>query len=199
MAATRTRLDPSERRDNILQAGLRVFGRQAYEATSVEEVALEAGMSTGLLYHYFPGKHALFTATYEYLAERFVAALSPQPGQAPWALIDKALDVYLQYAQRYPGVILMLLRPAKGRQSDAASLNDQLNARIAGLIAAGFGIRASDARRRTAIRAWLAFVDRAVLDMLESGKPPRSQVKAMAIAVLHAAIDAQPHATEVLS
>jgi len=191
MTATRIRLDPSERRNLILEAGLRVFGKQAYEATSVDDVAREAGMSAGLLYHYYPGKHALFTATYEHLAERFVATFSPKAGQAPWALIDQALTAYMAYARRYPGVILLLLRPPRDGRADTTSLNDALNARIAGLMAVGLGIRASDTRQRAAIRAWLAFVDRAVLDMIEHGKPSGAHVKALCIKVLHAAIDDQ--------
>lgn len=191
MTPPRLRLQTDDRRETILQAGLRVFGSQTYEATSVEDLAREAGMSAGLLYHYFPGKHALFTAAYDYLAERFIAAFEPKPGQEPWGLIDHALNAYLAYAQRYPGVVLMLLRPARSGKAETAALNDKLNSRIAGLIALGFGIRASDINRRLAIRAWLSFVDRAVLDFLEQGKPSRAQIKALALRVLRAALEAQ--------
>jgi AcrR family transcriptional regulator len=189
MPTSRLRLEPDERHNCILQAGLRVFSRQSYEATSVGDVAREAGMSVGLLYHYFPGKHALFTAAYAHLAERFVVAFSPKAGQAPWTLIDQALTAYMAYARRHPGVILLLLRPPRDGRANTPSLNDALNTRIAGLMAVGLGIRASDTRRRAAIRAWLAFVDRAVLDMIEHGKPSGAQVKALCIKVLHAAID----------
>ncbi len=189
MGSTRTRLDPAQRRESILQAGLRVFGRQPYEACSIDDVALEAGMSTGLLYHYFPGKQALFSATYEHLAAQVLAVFASRAGQAPWALIEGSLDAYLKFAQRHPKVILMLLRPTHGGPAEQPSMNDRLNGQIAGLIAAGFGLRASDVRRRTAIRAWLAFVDRVVLDMLTQGKPSRAQVKALSLSVLSAALD----------
>jgi AcrR family transcriptional regulator len=188
MPPRRTRLDPQARRSSILQAGLRVFGRRPYDEASVEEVALEAGVSAGLLYHYFPSKHNLFTAAYEHLSDQLLSAIPTQPGPTTWHLIDKLLDVYLQFAQRRPGVILFLLRPPTGQHSGETSLNEQLNNRIAAVIATGCGIPPDDALRRTAIRAWLAFVDQAVREMLEGNQLSKAQVKTMSLQVLQAAI-----------
>ncbi len=44
----------------ILQAALRLFPRQGYRGTSIREIAAEAGLSTGNVYHHFPDKEALF-------------------------------------------------------------------------------------------------------------------------------------------
>jgi AcrR family transcriptional regulator len=46
-------------------AGRRLFGRDGYAATSVEDVAREARVTTGALYHHFPNKTALFETVFE--------------------------------------------------------------------------------------------------------------------------------------
>jgi AcrR family transcriptional regulator len=45
----------------ILQAALQLFSKQGYRGTSIREIAAEAGLSTGNVYHHFPDKEALFT------------------------------------------------------------------------------------------------------------------------------------------
>ena len=46
----------------LLAAGRRLFGRDGFAATSVEDLAREARLTTGALYHHFPNKTALFEA-----------------------------------------------------------------------------------------------------------------------------------------
>jgi AcrR family transcriptional regulator len=45
----------------ILSAALKLFSKQGYQSTSIREIATEAGLSTGNVYHHFPDKEALFT------------------------------------------------------------------------------------------------------------------------------------------
>ncbi len=44
----------------ILEAALQLFSKQGYRGTSIREIAEEAGLSTGNVYHHFPDKEALF-------------------------------------------------------------------------------------------------------------------------------------------
>ncbi|MDP8985714.1 MAG: TetR/AcrR family transcriptional regulator [Pseudomonadota bacterium] len=50
------------RRQRILDAALAVFGSKGVDGASMKEVAAEAGVAPGLLYHYFAGKEALSMA-----------------------------------------------------------------------------------------------------------------------------------------
>ena len=53
--------EKSERsRAAILETALRLFSKQGYRGTSIREIAEEAGISTGNVYHHFPDKEALF-------------------------------------------------------------------------------------------------------------------------------------------
>ena len=55
------REEKSERsRRQVLDAGLQLFSRQGYRATTVREIAETAGVSTGNVYHHFPDKESIF-------------------------------------------------------------------------------------------------------------------------------------------
>jgi AcrR family transcriptional regulator len=63
---------PSLRTDQVAQtraalvaAARHLFGRDGFAATSVDEIAREARLTTGALYHHFPNKTALFEAVFE--------------------------------------------------------------------------------------------------------------------------------------
>ncbi len=55
MSATRVKGAP-DRRQAILDAAVKVFARQGFHACRVSDIADEAGVAYGLLYHYFPSK-----------------------------------------------------------------------------------------------------------------------------------------------
>jgi len=60
------REDRSERcRRVVLDAALRLFSRHGYGATSVRQIAEEAKVSVGAVYHHFPDKEAIFRALIE--------------------------------------------------------------------------------------------------------------------------------------
>ena len=61
----RTRLEPEERRRQILKAAIETFRDQPYSEVSLEELANEAGVTRGLLHHYFGSKRALYLAVLE--------------------------------------------------------------------------------------------------------------------------------------
>jgi AcrR family transcriptional regulator len=72
------------RRDHILRSALRCFARRGYHATTVDDIAAEAGVSKGAPYVYFESKEALFQQLYDAwdcgLAVRIEAAIARVDG-----------------------------------------------------------------------------------------------------------------------
>lgn len=64
-------VDKEEKRRSILSAALRVFARQGYGRTTMEEVAKAAGIGKGTIYEYFTHKDDLFFAVYEQARNAF--------------------------------------------------------------------------------------------------------------------------------
>jgi AcrR family transcriptional regulator len=57
----------AQTRAALVAAGRHLFGRQGFADTSVDEIARQARVTTGALYHHFPTKAALFEAVFEQL------------------------------------------------------------------------------------------------------------------------------------
>lgn len=54
------RLEPDERREQILECAIALFGERPYAAVSTTDVAKEAGVARGLINHYFGSKRGLY-------------------------------------------------------------------------------------------------------------------------------------------
>ena len=78
---TRRRLSPEERRTQLLDLGDELFASAPYDEVHIEKVAEQAGVSRGLLYHYFPTKRSFFAALVRRGTER-MAADTEQIGRA---------------------------------------------------------------------------------------------------------------------
>ena len=60
---------PEEKQLGIINAGYRVFSKNSYKKSPVSEIALEAGISKSLLFHYFKNKRELYLFLLENAAE----------------------------------------------------------------------------------------------------------------------------------
>jgi AcrR family transcriptional regulator len=58
------------RRDAIVQAATRVFARNGLAQSKISDIAAEAGLSHGLVYHYFDSKEAVFSAIVDAMIAR---------------------------------------------------------------------------------------------------------------------------------
>jgi TetR/AcrR family transcriptional repressor of bet genes len=70
-----TRNEPDARRLSLIEATARVLARDGAAGASVRNIASEAGVSPGLLGHYFDGVDALIAATYGHVGEQVSTAL----------------------------------------------------------------------------------------------------------------------------
>ena len=67
-------------RDRLYATAIRLIATRGYEATTLRDIAKEAGVSVGLLYRYFPGKQAVVIALYDELSAEYAretAAIAP--------------------------------------------------------------------------------------------------------------------------
>jgi AcrR family transcriptional regulator len=92
----------AQTRAALVAAGRRLFGENGFRGTSVEDLAREARVTTGALYHHFPTKTALFEAVFvqahtELMTASTQAAMDAKDGFDELALgFDAFLDGVLQ-------------------------------------------------------------------------------------------------------
>lgn len=89
-------------RSQILDAAETIFPRRGYHQASVEEIAEQAGLSTGAVYSNFDGKADLCLALYERHVERHVRELEEvvARGTTPEAQIEEASRHWLEFMRR---------------------------------------------------------------------------------------------------
>jgi len=90
MSATST--SSSDSRTRIRETALRLFAARGAAATSLREVAREAGVAPGLVVHHFGGKDGLCTAVDDFVVNLFRQAVDSVPLDGPAAEVVAARD-----------------------------------------------------------------------------------------------------------
>ncbi|MBC9724887.1 TetR/AcrR family transcriptional regulator [Streptomyces sp. TRM68367] len=181
---TRRRLSTGERRAQLLTVGARLFSERPYDDVWIEQVAEIAGVSRGLLYHYFPTKRDFFAAVVERESERMLRMTAAAPGVPAREQLTANLDTYLEYVHAHAhGYRAFHRADASGdqavrrvyRQALAAQERQILDALAADPEFGPLVEQRPDAR--LAVRGWLAFTTAVCLEWLRSPELTREQVR----------------------
>lgn len=182
-ARTRRRLSAEERREQLLSVGARLFSESPYDDVWIERVAEIAGVSRGLLYHYFPTKRDFFAAVVERESARMLRLTAAVPGLPVRDQITAGLDAYLEHVLAHAhGYRAFHRAEAAGDQAVRKVYREALAAQERQILAAlaadpEFRPVAGEAGVRLAVRGWLAFITAVCLEWLSDPQPSREQVR----------------------
>jgi AcrR family transcriptional regulator len=172
-AGTRHRLQVGERRTQLLELALELFAQRSYDEISIDEIARAAGVSKGLLYHYFKGKREYYVAAIRYAADKLLAitdAVAEQfeDGAEPsLAGLEAGLGVFFGYAERHARTWETLLRGGLGRDVEVDAIVEEVRQHFIARVLLGIGIEGEPpARLRTVVRGWVGGVEAVSLDWL---------------------------------
>jgi AcrR family transcriptional regulator len=101
-----------ERRRQILAAAVRVFARNGYHASRVGDIAEEAGVAHGLLYHYFASKDEVLATVFrenwgELLARFRAVEAAGEPADEKLRAIAK---IFLRTWRNDPALVTVMVR-----------------------------------------------------------------------------------------
>lgn len=108
VVGTKARSDSgSERRDQILAIAARLIARQGYSATTVRDIADEAGILSGSLYHHFASKEAMLQEILTGFMTRLLARCEQIDADAddPRAGIDALVDLSFETIGTEPAAV----------------------------------------------------------------------------------------------
>ena len=105
-------MSSEDRRKQIVQAAVRAFARRGYEAARVGDVATEAGIAYGLVYHYFHSKEELLETIFrETWAEMLDAIHTVEQTDEPAREhVRKVVAIVLRTWNRDPDLVRVLVR-----------------------------------------------------------------------------------------
>lgn len=184
--AGRTRLVTDERRAQLITLGLELFSSRAYDEVHIAELAAAAGISKGLLYHYFPTKRDFYSAALRVAAEQLLAQLQPAPEQLPLQRLETGLHRYLSYVKHYGTSYVALLRGGIGADPEVAAIIEDTRAACMSRLVSGIGLSPIELPPilRIALRAWIGTVEAASLEWVLCPEVDASQVVRLLVETL---------------
>ena len=118
--------EPVDRRGQILAAAVRVFARESFEATRMSDVAREAGVAYGLVYHYFGSKDAVLLAVFREAWARLLAAvaLAEETGKTAVEQLELVVRIVLRVWRDEPDLVRLLVREVTRSSHLSAELDE---------------------------------------------------------------------------
>jgi AcrR family transcriptional regulator len=178
------RLPPDERREQLVSLGLELLGRTPPNQVSIEAIARAAGISKGLLYHYFPTKSDFVVAVLRQSRAELERRMAPDfsveltVGQR----LDASIDAFLGYVEDHAAGFLAITH-ARGGEDAAirAVLAENRERRVRAMV--DFAAALSRGPREeiespalvVALEGWLSFCEGVVESWLARDDLERSE------------------------
>lgn len=167
-------MTPQERREQLLELGLELLSTRTLEELSIEALAEEAGISRGLLYHYFGNKQEFHVAVVRRAMEQLVAITAPRDIEDPLEQLAVSVGAYVDYVSENHTGYVSLVRAASGGNSELREIYRQGRKILVDRI---FDISGEEALRamgledspatRLLAEGWAALLEHMVLEWLE--------------------------------
>ncbi|MFI1179762.1 TetR/AcrR family transcriptional regulator [Streptomyces sp. NPDC020799] len=186
----RRRLDPDERRNQLVDVGARLFAAKPYHDVLMEDVAEQAGVSRALLYRYFPNKRALFAAIYRQAADRLLTDTRIDPTGPLLEQLSAGLDIHFDYFAANQHAVLAANRALVGDPVIQAIIADELaelRQRLLDVIVLDGSPRDTVS---AALTSWLVFVRALCVEWLSGEAFSRAELHDMCVGALRGALGA---------
>jgi AcrR family transcriptional regulator len=150
------RLAPEQRREQILNAANALFSERGYDEVSVEDIASSAGVTRGLVHHYFGGRKEVYIALLERLGAQREDELPPPVGRSARARLADSVSRWLDWTEQNRAIWLGTIgRGEDIADPDVRKVVTDLVRRAVALVAARHADIADDSPRlRYALECW---------------------------------------------
>lgn len=173
MPGERTRLDAEERRAQLVALAVGSLADTPLDALTIPALARRAGVSRGLLFHYFGSHDGLHRIVLETARDAMLHATEPAPELAPRDRLRDTLSRTVAFVRDHGGTFASLVRGPASTDPDAREIIDQARRAQADRVVAVFveqGVADTDDLHRAA-RAWIAFVEELLVGVARGEEP----------------------------
>ena len=162
----RVRLSPDERREQLITLGVTMLRDRTLEDVSIGEIARQAGISRGLLFHYFTSKQDFQRAIVRRANAELLARTMPDRSLDLLAMLRDAVERYVDYVSENRISYHGLLRGPASGSPELLELADATRNAIVDRILTETPLDPGDPelpRLRLVFRGWIAFVEETTL------------------------------------
>jgi len=161
----RSRLGVDERRAQLLELGMQLFSGHSFEELSVDDISRAAGISKGLIYHYFESKRGFYVACIRASAEQLRSDTEHAVEAAPLDQLRAGLDAYLGYVERHARAYLTLFRGGIGFDPEVGKIVEETRQHFVERMLQNLDAHVAKLPRvRNALRGYIGFVEAAAMD-----------------------------------
>ncbi len=196
LTTVRSRLTVDKRRTQLLELGLRLFAERSYDEISIDDIAEAAGISRGLLYHYFGSKRGYYVAALREAARQLVSETEqirearPEKNKLDLEGLRKGMEAYLAFVEKRANAYASLFHGGVGSDEEVRALVEETRGHYMSRIMSDLPVTpAKEARVRTALRGWIGFVEASSLDWLEHRAVPRDELRDLIVDMCLATIE----------
>lgn len=191
----RTRLSPEERRSQLLDLGVRLLSTRSLDELSIDLLAEEAGISRGLLYHYFGNKHDFHEAVVRRAADDLIAQTAPPVEGDPLHRLLVSMTAYLDYVDANHAGYLSLVKAASAGNGVLRDIYDEARAALTDRLFEEDAeqLLPDTPAARLVVRGWAAMAEELVLSW--KARPEgvsRDELVAMLVGSLPALVETLP-------
>jgi AcrR family transcriptional regulator len=193
-AQPRTRLATDARRQQLLHAGVELLRVRTPDEISVDDVARRAGISRGLLYHYFDDKDAFVVAVLEQASEELRQALRGNRQASGRDRLEAAIDAFIAYAEAHAVGFRAVLTGGVANRNVAA-LIERTRERDLDAFVVGVAAIAPDSETargsmvlRAALHAHMHFMEGAIVRWLARREITREQLRELILRALYSTL-----------
>jgi len=173
---TRARLDVEERRRQLVALGHELFSTRTYDEVSIDELARAAGISKGLLYHYFPTKRDFYIATVREAAKQLLDRTDTPRHMDLGDRLDAGIAAWLDYVSEHGPAFISLLRSGIGADVEVARIVDDTREAFLRRLLEEAPIEKPSPIVRVALRGWVGLVESAAVEWLGSQRAVKREV-----------------------
>jgi AcrR family transcriptional regulator len=123
-------MHPDSRREQLLELGVQLLSTRPLDELSIEMLAETAGISRGLLYHYFGNKADFHRAVIRKAADDLIRVTAPVESGEPLERLAKSLDAYVEYVETNFAGYTSMVRGAAGGNEDLREIYEEARAAL---------------------------------------------------------------------
>jgi len=177
----KSRMSAAERRRQVLDVGLEVFGRHGYHQTSMSALAAEAGVTKPVLYQHFASKHDLFAEVLAETGDRLMRAIeASEVEETPRRRVEAGFRSFFRFFEEQPAAFDVLYGTSVAVdpdfRKDARRVRDTFAEYLTGLI------RTVDHGSALAMAAGINGLSEGMIRHWMHGDDPRSAEEMAALA-----------------
>ena len=185
--AGRRRLSADERRRQLVAIGLAKIVETPIQDLSMDDIATEAGISRGLLFHYFPTKTDFYLACIAAAGRRMLRTTAPDDGATGEEQVETVTRLMIEQIERRRGFYLALVHGHGVADPRVSEVMDSVRDGSTERVMTALDVPEA---RRDVVRAWWAYTeDRALTwSAVPTGERPVSLSRLVeeCVAALHA-------------